>query len=48
VVDAGKTVDPSLRSFAADEIRSGAIVYFEPYETVHRENIAALVSLRDT
>ena len=47
-VEAGETVDPSLQSFAEDEIRSGAIVYFEPYETVHRENISALVSLRDT
>ncbi len=47
-VEAGETVDPSLQSFAEDEIGSGAIVYFEPYETVHRENLAALISLRDT
>ena len=38
----GEEVDPGLRSFAASEIASGAIVYFSAYETVHRDNIAAL------
>jgi hypothetical protein len=43
-VQRGEAVDPSLRSFAAEEIASGAIVYFPPYETVHADNIAALTA----
>ena len=38
----GEKVDPSLLAFAEAEFLSGAIVYFEPYEAVHRDNIAAL------
>ena len=32
----------SLREFVADDIASGAIGYFEPYEAVHRKNIEAV------
>ncbi len=32
----------SLRDFVADDIAHGRIVYFEPYEEVHRSNIAAV------
>ena len=32
----------SLRDFVADDIVQGRIVYFEPYEEVHRSNIAAV------
>jgi len=35
-------LETSLREFVRDEIASGATQYFEPYETVHRENIAAI------
>jgi glyoxylase-like metal-dependent hydrolase (beta-lactamase superfamily II) len=38
----GEDVDPSLERFAAPEIASGAIVYFAPYEAVHRSNVAAI------
>lgn len=31
-----------LRDFVADDIVQGRIVYFEPYEEVHRSNIAAV------
>ena len=34
--------DESLAVFAEPEISSGAIVYFAPYEEVHRQNIAVL------
>lgn len=33
-----------LRTFAADAFATGAITYFEPYEAVHRRNIAAVLS----
>lgn len=39
-VSSGEEIDPSLRSFIADDIASGAVVYFEPYEAVHANNIA--------
>ncbi|WP_105370700.1 MBL fold metallo-hydrolase [Neorhizobium huautlense] len=39
---AGKPVEPSLRAFVAEEIASGAVIYFAPYEDVHANNIAAL------
>ncbi|TCV75734.1 MBL fold metallo-hydrolase [Neorhizobium sp. S3-V5DH] len=39
---AGKPVEPSLRTFVAEEIASGAVIYFAPYEDVHANNIAAL------
>jgi cyclase len=32
----------SLKQFVADDLASGAILYFEPYEPVHRENLAAI------
>lgn len=32
----------SLRDFVADDIVQGRIIYFEPYEEVHRSNIAAV------
>lgn len=33
------TVVGTLEEFAAEEIASGAIRYFAPYEAVHRSNI---------
>lgn len=33
-----------LREFVAEQLEAGAITYFEPYETVHRENVAATVA----
>ncbi|MDQ0391028.1 MBL fold metallo-hydrolase [Labrys monachus] len=33
---------PALRDFIAGDIASGAVLYFEPYEDVHRKNIAAV------
>lgn len=41
-VAAGQDIDPSLRSFAAEEIASGVVLYFAPYEEVHAGNIAAV------
>ncbi|TDK35411.1 MBL fold metallo-hydrolase [Rhizobium deserti] len=35
-------VDSSLERFVAPEIASGAVLYFVPYEAVHRSNIAAV------
>ncbi|MDI7863799.1 MBL fold metallo-hydrolase [Rhizobiaceae bacterium n13] len=32
----------SLKTFVADDLASGAIGYFEPYEAVHRKNVAAV------
>ncbi len=40
-VAAGEEIDPSLKSFVEEEIASGAILYFPPYEEVHASNIAA-------
>ncbi|KQY40811.1 MBL fold metallo-hydrolase [Rhizobium sp. Root483D2] len=40
----GETVIPQLTEFAAADIASGALVYFEPYETVHHSNIAAVTA----
>jgi cyclase len=34
--------EETLRDFIADDITSGAVTYFEPYEAVHQENIAAV------
>jgi glyoxylase-like metal-dependent hydrolase (beta-lactamase superfamily II) len=31
-----------LKTFIAEDIASGAVVYFEPYETVHAQNVAAV------
>lgn len=38
--------DLSLRGFVAEDIAFGALIYFEPYEAVHRENLAALEALQ--
>ncbi|WP_117193053.1 MBL fold metallo-hydrolase [Rhizobium terrae] len=40
-IAAGEKADPLLKSFVAEELASGAILYFAPYETVHASNIAA-------
>ncbi len=37
-----RAADLSLEQFVADDLASGAILYFEPYEPVHRENLAAI------
>lgn len=37
-ISTGSPVD-ALKAFVAEEIASGAIVYFEPYEAVHQSNI---------
>ncbi|AWM29588.1 beta-lactamase [Sinorhizobium fredii USDA 205] len=34
-----------LRDFIAPELATGAVSYFEPYEAVHRKNIAALSAI---
>ncbi len=39
-----KLAEQDLKTFAADDFRSGAIGYFAPYEAVHRENIKAVLS----
>jgi cyclase len=38
----------SLEAFAADDIASGAVLYFAPYEPVHKQNIAAIESVTAT
>ncbi len=40
----GETVIPPLKDFTAADIGSGAILYFQPYETVHQSNIAAITA----
>ncbi|MGE6783319.1 MBL fold metallo-hydrolase [Ensifer adhaerens] len=42
-IEKGMPVGP-LKEFAADEIASGAILYFAPYEAVHRSNVERLRS----
>lgn len=37
--------DPDLRRFAAEAFATGEIHWFEPYETVHRRNLAAVAGL---
>ena len=37
----GAEVEPLLKAFAVEEISSGAIIYFPPYEEVHASNIKA-------
>jgi hypothetical protein len=37
-----------LRSFAAEAFATGAIGYFEPYEAVHRRNVAAVAANPET
>lgn len=34
-----KAAATTLQDFAAADIESGAVIYFEPYEAVHRENV---------
>lgn len=46
-ITAGEEIDPSLKSFAAEEIASGATLYFAPYEKVHANNIAAVKAAMD-
>jgi hypothetical protein len=38
----GRCEGMSLRDFIADDIASGAVLFFQPYEAVHRENISAV------
>jgi glyoxylase-like metal-dependent hydrolase (beta-lactamase superfamily II) len=37
----------SLRDFAEEALATGAVAYFEPYEPVHRHNVAAVLALRE-
>lgn len=46
LAEAGVTEDVALRDFVADDIASCRIVYFEPYERVHRANVAAVLGAR--
>ncbi|APG89324.1 beta-lactamase domain protein (plasmid) [Sinorhizobium americanum CCGM7] len=41
----GRTDIASLKRFIAEDLATGAVSYFEPYEGVHRKNIAALSAL---
>ncbi|CDN50598.1 Putative bifunctional enzyme HhdD isomerase + cyclase/dehydrase [Neorhizobium galegae bv. orientalis str. HAMBI 540] len=41
-IAAGQDIDPSLKSLVAEEIASGAVLHFAPYEEVHASNIAAV------
>jgi hypothetical protein len=34
----------SLKDFIADDLASGAVVYFEPYEAIHRKNMSEIKS----
>ncbi len=33
-----------LRELIADSLAAGALVYFEPYEAVHRQNVETVLS----
>jgi glyoxylase-like metal-dependent hydrolase (beta-lactamase superfamily II) len=46
-IAAGHEIDPSLKSFVEEEIASGAVLYFAPYEEVHASNIAAVKAALD-
>lgn len=35
----------SLKAFAAEDLATGAILYFEPYEAIHSKNVAAVEAL---
>ena len=37
--------EQSLRSFLASELAVGSVTYFEPYEAVHKLNVAAVLAL---
>ncbi|SON54506.1 Beta-lactamase precursor [Hartmannibacter diazotrophicus] len=39
----GAPADPSLEAFVANDLAAGDILYFEPYESVHRTNIARML-----
>lgn len=39
--------DLSLRDFVAEDVAAGRILYFEPYEAVHRANIAEVRKARE-
>ena len=38
----------NLKKFIAQELEMGGIVFFEPYEAVHRENIEAVKAVIST
>ena len=35
--------DAPLRELIADSLDAGRLIYFEPYETVHRQNVARVL-----
>jgi cyclase len=37
----------SLKDFIADDLASGAVVYFEPYEAIHRKNMSEIKSAQE-
>lgn len=43
-----RAAQQSLKDFIAQELEMGGIVYFEPYEAVHRENIEAVKAVTVT
>ena len=38
----GRLLSVSLKEFVGPEIGSGSIIYFEPYEEIHRRNLGLL------
>lgn len=40
-----KAEGSTLKAFVADDLATGAVLYFEPYEDVHRKNLAAVKSV---
>jgi glyoxylase-like metal-dependent hydrolase (beta-lactamase superfamily II) len=36
--------DAPLRDLIADSLAAGDLIYFEPYEAVHRQNVAAVLA----
>lgn len=36
----------SLGEFVAEDLARGSLIYFEPYETVHRRNVSLLTGSR--
>ena len=40
-----RLLDQSLKTFVAEELAAGDITYFEPYEAVHKQNVAAVRDL---
>lgn len=45
IADEPTLADETLRTFVAEDLASGAIDYFEPYEAVHRSNVAKVLAL---